>query len=140
MPEKIRAFCERTNQPVPQSDGALVRCIYESLAMKYKFAIHQISENTGKIFDVLHLLGGGTKDSFLCQMTANSLGIPVIAGPTEATALGNILLQLIALGDISSIEEGRALLRKQEKVKEYLPNDMESWERAYKKFCKIIIK
>ena len=73
-------------------------------------------------------------------MTANSLGIPVIAGPTEATALGNILLQLIALGDISSIEEGRALLRKQEKVKEYLPNDMESWERAYKKFCKIIIK
>lgn len=140
MPEKIREFCERTNQPVPQSDGALVRCIYESLAMKYKFAIHQISENTGKVFDVLHLLGGGTKDSFLCQMTANSLGIPVIAGPTEATALGNILLQLIALGDISSIEEGRALLRKQEKVKEYLPKDMESWEHAYEKFCKIIIK
>lgn len=139
MPEKIRAFCERTNQSVPQSDGALVRCIYESLAMKYKFAINQISENTGKEFEVLHLLGGGTKDSFLCQMTADSLGIPVVAGPTEATALGNILLQLVALGDISSIEEGRALLRKQEKVKEYLPMNTEIWECAYEKFRKIIV-
>ncbi len=135
MPEKIQNFCRKTNQPVPESDGALVRCIYESLAMKYKFAISQISENTGKNFDVLHLLGGGTKDGFLCQMTANSLGIPVIAGPTEATALGNILLQLIALGDIKDIDEGRALIRQQESVKEYLPADTDEWKKAYKNFC-----
>ena len=69
----------------------MIRSIYESLAMKYRFAIDQIKENTGKNFDVLHLLGGGTKDGFLCQMAANSLQIPVAAGPTEATALGNII-------------------------------------------------
>lgn len=135
VPEKIRNYCKMTNQTVPESDGALVRCIYESLAMKYKFAINQIKENTGKKFDVLHLLGGGTKDGFLCQMTADSLGIPVIAGPAEATALGNILLQLIALGDIRNIDEGRALIRKQESVKQYQPEDVKAWENAYKKFC-----
>ncbi|MCM1115355.1 MAG: rhamnulokinase [Clostridium sp.] len=135
MPEKIRNYCKKTNQPVPDSDGALIRCIYESLAMKYKFAIHQISENTGKNFDVLHMLGGGTKDSFLCQMAADSLGIPVLAGPTEATALGNIILQLIALGDIKNIEEGRALIRTQESVKQYQPENEDVWKNAYKNFC-----
>ena len=138
MPEKIRAFCGNTNQPIPKSDGALVRCIYESLAMKYKFAINQISGNTGKDFDILHLLGGGTKDGFLCQMTANSLGIPVVAGPTEATALGNILLQLIALGDIKNIDEGRALIREQESVKKYIPSDVDGWEKAFKKFITVL--
>lgn len=140
MPQKIRGFCERTNQSVPQSDGALVRCIYESLAMKYRFAINQIEENTNKKFNVLHLLGGGTKDCFLCQMTADSLGIPVLAGPTEATALGNILLQLIALGDIEDIDEGRAMIKQQEAVKEYTPADAEEWEKAYKKFCTAVLK
>lgn len=135
VPEKIREYCRKTNQPVPESDGALVRCIYESLAMKYKFAVNQISENTGRKFDVLHLLGGGTKDGFLCQMTADSLGMPVIAGPAEATALGNILLQLIALGDINSIDEGRAVIRAQEQVKQYQPENADVWECAYEKFC-----
>ena len=135
MPEKIRNYCRKTGQPVPESDGALVRCIYESLAMKYKFAIDQIEDNTGKDFDVLHFLGGGTKDGFLCQMTADALGIPVVAGPTEATALGNIMLQLIALGDIENIEEGRNLIKKQESLHHYFPNDVKEWEKAYVKFC-----
>lgn len=135
MPEKIRNYCKNTNQPVPDSDGALVRCIYESLAMKYKFAVNQLTENTGREFDVLHLLGGGTKDGFLCQMTADSLGIPVVAGPAEATALGNILLQLIALGDIQDIDEGRAVIRAQERVKQYQPENAGAWENAYEKFC-----
>lgn len=140
IPEKIRSFCKKTKQSVPQSDGALVRCIYESLAMKYKFAIDQIEENTGKKFEVLHLLGGGTKDGFLCQMTADSLGFPVVAGPCEATALGNILLQLIALGDIKNIDEGRTLIRSQESVKTYLPNDADIWLRSYETFCKVMQK
>lgn len=140
VPEKIREFCRNTNQSVPQSDGALVRCIYESLAMKYRFALNQISENTKKTFDVLHLMGGGTKDSFLCEMTANSLGIPVVAGPAEATALGNIMLQLIALGDLKNIDEGRTLIKEQEKVKQYFPDDTESWEKAYKKFITVTNK
>lgn len=140
MPEKIRKFCRKTNQPIPKNDGALVRCIYESLAMKYKFALNQISENTGKDFDVLHLLGGGTKDSFICQMTANSLGIPVVAGPTEATALGNIILQLIALGDIKNIDEGRVFIKEQESVKKYSPTEIENWKNAYEKFLTVISK
>lgn len=138
VPQKIRDFCKKTNQHVPDNDGALIRCIYESLAMKYKFAVNQIEENTDKKFCVLHLLGGGTKDSFLCQMTADSLGIPVIAGPVEATALGNILLQFIALGDIKNIEEGRKLIRKQENVKKYIPENFENWKNSYRKFCKSV--
>lgn len=138
MPQKIRDFCRRTGQGEPQSDGALVRCIYESLAMKYKFAVGQLEQNTGKKFDVLHLLGGGTKDSFLCQMTADSLNIPVVAGPAEATALGNIILQLIALGDIESVADGRKIIKEREKLKTYIPSNAPAFESAYKNFVKIL--
>ena len=110
LPDKIRQYCKKTNQPVPETTGQLVRCIYESLAMTYRLALAQISECTGKSFDVLHLMGGGTKDGFLCELASQSLGIPVVAGPVEATALGNIVLQLIALGEIESIEEGRRII------------------------------
>ena len=140
VPEKIQQYCRKTGQTVPETDGSLVRCIYESLAMKYKYAVLQLGDNTGNDFDVLHLLGGGTKDGFLCQMTADSLGISVVAGPVEATALGNIILQLIALGDIKDIDEGRAVIRAQESVKKYLPENSAEWENAYKKFCKAIQK
>lgn len=138
MPEKIREYCKRTCQTVPENDGALVRCIYESLAMKYKFALRGISENTGREFEVLHLLGGGTKDPLLCQMTADSLGIPVVAGPAEATAIGNIMLQLIALGDIKDVDDGREIIRAQESVKQYNPQNTDGWEKAYQSFCKTI--
>ena len=138
MPQKIRDYCERTGQGIPQTDGALVRCIYESLAMKYRYAIRQIEENTGKKFDVLHLLGGGTKDSFLCQMTADSLDMPVIAGPTEATALGNIILQFIALGDIADVDAGREIIKAQENLKEYKPVNSADFEEAYQKFLNVI--
>lgn len=139
LPQRIRDFCKKTNQPVPESTGAVIRCIYESLAMKYRFAIEQISENTGKVFDVLHLLGGGTKDSFLCQMTADSLGFDVVAGPTEATAIGNIMLQLIALGEIEGIDKAREIIKKSENVKTYKPLNHEEWQRGYEKYCKIIL-
>ncbi len=138
MPEKICAFCEKTGQGKPESDGAMIRCIYESLAMKYRFAIDQISENTGNKFNVLHLLGGGTKDTFLCQMTADSLNMSVVAGPTEATALGNIILQLIALGDIKDVNEGRKLIKSSEKLTTYEPENAGAFENGYKNFVKIL--
>lgn len=138
IPEKIRSFCQKTGQPVPATDGALVRCIYESLAAKYRFALRQIQENTGRRFTCLHLLGGGVKDGFLCQMTADSLGIPVIAGPAEATALGNILLQLLALGDIPSLEAGRQLLRQQEPLTVYAPNPQQDFSSHYPQFLHIL--
>ena len=140
LPDKIRAYCESTNQPVPETIGQLVRCIYESLALKYRLALEQIEECTDKKFDVLHLMGGGTKDGFLCELTAQSLGIPVIAGPVEATALGNIMLQLIALGEIESIEEGRKIIAETEKVKVFEEARTSDWDEAYVRFCKIIKK
>ena len=140
LPDKIRDYCRKTNQPVPETVGQVVRCIYESLALKYRLAIEQISKCTGKSSDVLHLMGGGTKDGFLCELTAQSLGIPVIAGPIEATALGNIVLQLIALGEIKSIEEGRRIIAETEKVKAFSEKHTPDWDEAYIKFCEIIKK
>lgn len=136
--DKIKAYCKNSNQGEPQTVGELVRCIYESLALKYNYAIRQISECTGKVFTSLNMLGGGTKDGFLCEMTANSLNIPVVAGPAEATALGNIILQLVALGEISSVEEGRAVIAKTEKLKNYEPHHSSEWDAAYEKYVKII--
>lgn len=140
LPQRIKDYCRKTNQAVPQTIGMVIRCIYESLAMKYRYAIEQIGENTGISFDVLHLLGGGTKDSFLCQMTADSLGFDVVAGPTEATAIGNIMLQLIALEEIGSIDEAREIIRKSERVKTYKPENHEAWQMAYEKYINIISK
>ena len=138
LPDKIRAYCESTNQPVPETIGQVVRCIYESLAMKYRLALEQIGECTGKSFDVLHLMGGGTKDGFLCELAAQSLDMPVVAGPIEATALGNIVLQLIALGELENIEEGRKIIAETEKVKTFIENRTSDWNEAYERFCKII--
>lgn len=140
LPDKIREYCRGTGQPVPETVGQIVRCIYESLALKYRLALEQISECTGKQFDVLHLMGGGTKDGFLCELAAQSLGIPVIAGPIEATALGNIILQLIALGEIESIEKGRQIIAETEKVKTFEAPRTPDWDEAYKRFCDIIKK
>ncbi len=135
---KIREYCEKTGQGAPRTIGETVRCVYESLALKYRLALEQIGECTGRKFDVLHLLGGGTKDGFLCEMTADSLGIPVIAGPIEATALGNIVLQLIALGEIKDVSEGRQLIRENGMLRTYAPCHSEKWDSAYEKYKKII--
>lgn len=140
LPDKIRAYCRKTNQRVPETTGQIVRCIYESLALKYRLALEQITECTGKVFDTLHLMGGGTKDGFLCELAAQSLGIPVVAGPIEATALGNIILQLIALGEIESVEEGRRIIAETEKVKIYNEEHSDDWDEAFERFCKIINK
>ncbi len=140
LPDKIRAYCKNTGQPVPETVGQVVRCIYESLALKYRLALEQISECTGKEFDVLHLMGGGTKDGFLCELASQSIGIPVIAGPIEATALGNIVLQLIALGEIENIREGRKIIAETEKVKTFDEVHTPDWDEAYERFCNIIKK
>lgn len=137
---KIKEYCEKTGQGEPTEIGEYVRCVYESLALKYRLALEQISECTGRKFEVLHLLGGGTKDGFLCEMSAHSIGIPVIAGPVEATALGNIVLQLIALGEIKNISEGRKLIAQSEKLKKYEPLHTKEWDEAYEKYKKITLK
>lgn len=138
LPEKIRAYCRQTQQEVPQSVGDLIRCIYESLALKYRLALEQIEQCAARKFDVLHMLGGGTKDAFLCQMTADSTGLRVVAGPVEATALGNIILQLIALGVLPDVASGRQLIKESEILKEYTPMQTQAWNGAYQRFKKML--
>ncbi|MEG0049601.1 MAG: FGGY-family carbohydrate kinase, partial [Clostridia bacterium] len=129
----------KTKQQVPETVGEIMRCIYESLALKYRYAIDQLQDMTGSPFSALHMLGGGVKDRLLCQMTANSTRLPVVAGPTEATALGNILIQLVALGQMESIGQGRQLLEGSEKLLRYTPEQSAQWEAAYQKFVKIVL-
>lgn len=138
LPDKIKEYCKVTNQQIPETVGEIVRCIYESLALKYRYALNQISKCTGRKFEVLHLLGGGTKDGFLCQLTADSIDMPVVAGPVEATALGNIILQLIALGEIDNIDEGRQLISKTHKLNHFNPSHTDEWDSAYDRFVSII--
>lgn len=139
IPKRVQEFCCRTGQQVPQTTGEIMRCIYQSLALKYRYAIEQLSQVTGKHFSSLHILGGGTKDGLLCQMAADCINIPVIAGSVEATALGNILIQLVALGELRDIDEGRSLIAHTETVKHFDPVDSTTWDNAYQTY-KMILK
>ncbi len=135
MPGRIREYCEKTGQGTPETVGEIVRCIYESIALKYKNSFSKISECTGKTYDSIHMVGGGTKDKLLCQMTANSTGAKVIAGPIEATALGNIAVQLYAKGEISDIT---SVIMNSTEIKTYEPTDEKAWNEAYERFVKIL--
>lgn len=138
IPQRVRDFCRRTGQYVPQSVGEIMRCIYESLAMKYRLTLEKLEDCTGKAYPVIYVIGGGTKDTLLCRMTASSCNRRVSAGPVEATVLGNIAVQLLAQGEISSIAQAREIISRSEGVKEYLPVEPEQWAAAYDKFLKII--
>lgn len=119
MPKRIHDYCVAHNQPPPESIGETARCVYESLAAKYRITIEKIERMTGKKCSVLHIVGGGSNAEILCQFTANALGIKVTAGPSEATATGNALVQLIARGDVRDIYEARGLVLDSFDIKEY---------------------
>ncbi len=138
IPERIREFCKSTGQYVPQTDGEVIRCIYESLAMKYKHTFMQLKECCERDFGVIHMVGGGTKDPFLCQMAADAAGVPVIAGPVEGTAAGNIAVQFIANGEISDIWEARKIITDSFEVKTFEPSSTDEWNEAYERFVKIL--
>ncbi|MDY3863044.1 MAG: rhamnulokinase family protein [Eubacteriales bacterium] len=132
MPEKIRAYCKRTAQPVPESVGEVVRCIYESLALKYRSVAERVMELMGRRARVIHVVGGGTKDRFLSQLTADACGIPVCAGPEEATAIGNLMMQLMATGEVSDLGQARRVVAASFETKQYLPTaDRNMWDEAY---------
>jgi rhamnulokinase len=138
MPEKIREFCRITGQHVPETVGEIVRCIYESLALKYRFTVETLEALRGKKTSMINVVGGGTKDKFLSQMTADACGIPVCAGPEEATAMGNIVMQTIAAGEIKDLAQARDVIANSTELKYYEPTtSREAWDCAYEKFCKI---
>jgi rhamnulokinase len=134
---RIQEFCRKSKQPVPQNEADIVRCIFESLALEYRQVVEQISSMTGRSLDVIHIIGGGARNSLLNQFTANATGRKVIAGPIEATAMGNILVQAISTGHIDSLEEGRDVIRRSVETHEYSPIDTASWENASIKYLKI---
>jgi rhamnulokinase len=138
MPLAIQEFCAKTNQQVPETKGEIARCIYDSLVLKYKYTINQIESVTGLPIDKLHIIGGGANNAIMNQLTADATGIPVFAGPTEATAIGNIMLQAKALGKVKSLSEIREIVKNSFEVTEYNPSPKLDWEGAYKKFEKLL--
>jgi rhamnulokinase len=138
MPGKIADFCRETGQPVPADVGACVRCIYESLALFYRVTLRRIERLTGKNIERLHIVGGGSKDATLNQFTANALKIPVRAGPTECAALGNMLVQAMALGHVESHAAAREIVRNSFELKTFTPKDAEQWDAAAARFEKLL--
>lgn len=138
MPDKIREFCIKTGQKVPEGKGAVVRCILESLAFKYRMAVEGLDQIAGERLPVIHIVGGGARNTLLCSFTANATGRRVAAGPVEATSVGNIACQLIALGELKNIAEARRMIGRSFETSEYLPDDVDAWEEAFSRFKKVI--
>ncbi len=131
MPGKIRDYCKRTGQPQPDSVGEFARCVYESLALKYRWAVEKLGRMKGKPVTSLNMTGGGIQNLLLCQMTADSTGLPVTAGPIEGAALGNALMQAVALGEIKDVGEAREVVRRSVETKVYQPRRTPAWDDAY---------
>jgi rhamnulokinase len=137
IPTRVKKFCAHTNQEIPDTDGEICRCIFESLAFKYRWVLEVVEKIKGIKSEILHIVGGGSKNELLCQLAANTTGKIVIAGPDEATITGNVLLQAIADGYISSIEEGKNFIIDSFDLREYYPEYVDKWEEMYVKFLKI---
>ena len=138
IPERVREFCRKTGQYVPETVGEIMRCIYESLAMKYRLTFEKLRECTERDYPVIHVIGGGTKDGLLCQMTANSCDRTVKAGPIEATVMGNVAVQLMSDGSVENIGQARKIVAESSELKTFEPKDTDKWAEAYKDFLKII--
>lgn len=140
MPNKIAAFCKETRQPAPTSRGEFVRTCLDSLALTYRRTLEGLEDILGRRIDMIHIVGGGTQNHLLNQMTADACNRPVITGPIEATAIGNLLVQAMATGDIDSLADARAVVRNSFEVKRYDPTNPKAWDEAYARFRSIAAK
>jgi rhamnulokinase len=134
MPDRIAAFCRETGQAAPATPGAVIRCVLESLALLYRRTIEQVQQLTGAKIDRLHVGGGGSKNALLNQFTADALQMLVFAGPVEATAAGNVLVQAIALGHLPSLDAARSVVRNSSELRLFDPRGASAWDAAYKRF------
>jgi rhamnulokinase len=138
-PQRIRDWCRQSNQPVPETPGAIVRSVLESLALAYREVLELVTAVADRQVSILHIVGGGTKNQLLNQMTANATSLPVITGPIEATVIGNALVQLITLGEIADLSQARQIVASMAGMTRYEPEDnMHSqtlvWEDAYQRY------
>ena len=138
MPARIRDFCHRTGQVVPESKAAVVRCVLESLALKYRWVLERLEEMVGQSLEPIHIVGGGTQNRMLNQFTADATGRQVVAGPVEATRIGNLLVQAIALGIIPSLPEGRLLVRASFPPAVFEPTIQAGWDLAYQRLLEVM--
>jgi rhamnulokinase len=138
MPLAIKDYCVQTGQQPPADLGEMARAILESLALGYRRMLDMLERLTGRGYDSVNIVGGGTQNELLMQFAASAMGRPVLAGPVEATAIGNVLLQAIATGRLGSLAEGRALVRRSFPLKTYEPRDQPAWAEAYEKLKKLL--
>lgn len=138
MTKAITEYCLATGQPVPSNHAEFVRCIFESLSLKYKYVLGKIKGLAPFPIEKLHVIGGGSKNPLLNQWTANAIGIPVIAGPSEATSIGNIMIQAKAAGCVETLTEMRQIIRESVHLEEFLPENSAEWEAAYQRFLSIV--
>lgn len=138
MPARIAAFCQRTGQPAPSDEGSFIRCCLESLALRYRWTVEKLESILGTQIKTIHVVGGGTKNTLLCQFTADACGRPVHAGPIEATAIGNILMQAIGRGHLSSLPDLRSVVARSFPVTVYDPRDPSAWTDAAARFAKLL--
>ncbi len=134
MPAALRAYCRRTGQPVPATVGALVRCCLESLALRYRWVLAALERLLGHPLTTIRIVGGGSQNALLCQWTADACARPVVAGPVEATALGNILVQALATGTLPNLAAGRRAVAASVPLASYAPCDTAAWDAAYARF------
>ncbi len=137
MMPRIQAFCRETGQAVPATKGAVLRCALESLALEYRWVAEKLDALTGKRLGTIHIIGGGSRNELLDQFAADATGRTVVTGPIEATALGNVLVQAIALGHIGSIAEGREVVARSFELKTFAPRDTAAWDAAYQRYLGI---
>lgn len=137
MTVAIAEECKRTGQPVPETEGQFVRCALESLALKYRAVVGWLEGLTGTGIEVIHIVGGGCQNQLLNQFASDACGRPVIAGPVEATALGNVLIQARSSGDVSSLSEIREVVRRSEEIGEYNPQNKDAWDDAWGRFVSL---
>ena len=140
IPGLIREYARRTNQTVPESDGAVLRAIVESLALKFRYVLNMCEEIGGTKIETIHVVGGGIKNKLLMQATADSTGRRVVCGPIEGTGVGNILMQAIGAGDVANVDEAREVVRNSFDLVEYEPNSQSValWNEAYGRFLQVI--
>lgn len=134
MPQRIQDYCRRTGQRVPETRGEIVRCALESLACKYRWAVEKLEQMLGRDLGVIHIVGGGSQNTLLCQFAADATQRPVIAGPVEATAIGNVMMQAIARGRIGNLAQGREIVSRSFAMIHYEPGDVSGWDDAYGRF------
>jgi rhamnulokinase len=140
MPDAIRQFCRGTGQVVPESEGSVIRGVLESLALRYRMVLDWIEQLSHSAIATIHIVGGGARNRLLCQMAADACNRRVVAGPVEATAIGNVMMQAVANGDVQSIAQARQVIRQSFDVVEYTPHNVAAWHGAYERFSNLVNK